>query len=361
MKRLVALVSAVLLVGVALSFGACSTVNSHYNGSKAHHRPDGFANLDGTRQEEPFSRLATWQWQAMRAGLPKPPYQVIQGYNFPAAPRQEAFLKANTAQNTATWIGHATVLMQIDGLNILTDPVFSERTSPVQFAGPKRRAPLTFKVSDLPRIDVVVISHNHYDHLDTDSVRDLVKQAGGPPLFLVPLGVEKWFHGQGIQSVKAMDWWDQHAVKGVTFHFVPAHHWSSRSPFDRNASLWGGWVAKSSSFSFYFSGDTGMGEDFAQIAKRFGRFDFSAIPVGAYEPRWFMQSQHVNPHEAVQIHKTVGSALSLGVHWGTFELTDESLDQPMVDLPLARKALGVADTDFVLFQHGETRVLTPKN
>jgi N-acyl-phosphatidylethanolamine-hydrolysing phospholipase D len=262
---------------------------------------------------------------------------------------------------SVTWVGHATVLIQMGGLNILTDPHFSDRTFAVQFIGPKRKVPLSVSLAELPRIDLVVISHNHYDHLDTDTVKALQAQAGGPPIFAVPLGVDVWFKDLGITNVERFDWWNSKTVLGIELHFVPAQHWSSRSPFDRNASLWGGWVIKeranasTSGRSLYFAGDTGISNDFQDIGARFNGFDFSLIPVGAYEPRWFMQDQHVNPDEAVQIHKDVKSKWSLGIHWGTFELTDESLDQPLIDLPKALVKAAVPSTDFVMFKHGETR------
>ena len=258
------------------------------------------------------------------------------------------------------------MLVQAGGLNVLTDPVFSERASPVQFLGPKRAQAPGLALKDLPPIDVVLISHNHYDHLDKQSVRDL---AARPPvegraatLFLVPLGLKSWFLDLGIMNVVEMDWWDQQVVRGVSFHFTPVQHWSARGLGDRSQTLWGGYAVFAPDFHWYFSGDTGYSKDFVDTRERFrerhpGGFDLALIAVGAYEPRWFMKDQHVNPAESVQVHKDLGARRSVGVHWGTFSLTDESLDQPPKDLALARQAQGLSEENFFLMKIGETRRL----
>jgi L-ascorbate metabolism protein UlaG (beta-lactamase superfamily) len=204
------------------------------------------------------------------------------------------------------------------------------------------------------RIDVVLISHNHYDHLDVITVRNLARQEGGSPRFLVPLGLDRWFREQTITNVQALDWWDSVEVGGARFHFVPAHHWSGRGLFDRNRTLWGGWVMLHPSLRFYFAGDTGWSQDFEAIARRFAPFDFAALPVGAYEPRWFMAAQHTNPLEAVRIHKAIGSPLSLGIHWGTFQLTDEPYEAPIEDLKAALRAEGIPLQRFRLFRPGQS-------
>ncbi len=343
----------VLLFVFALA--ACTNVNPYYDKSKPHHRPDGFTSnyLDNSTIGAGFWK---WQMDRLRTGLtPQNPARV------PVKTVDTAYLNANRKDVTVTWIGHSTALWQLGGLNMLTDPHFHERTSPVGFAGPKREVPLPVMLKELPRIDVVLISHNHYDHLDRPTVLDLNAQPGGPPLFIVPLGLDLWMKKQGIENVKALDWWDAHDVSGVKVTLVPVQHWSSRSPFDRNATLWGGFVAQApaagASFSMFFTGDTGYSKDFADIGARFGGFDFSQIAVGCYLPRWFMKGQHVNEEEAVQIHLDVKSKLSMGVHWGTFRLCDDPVDAPIDELPRARKKLNVADDAFVLFALGETRVL----
>ena len=174
---------------------------------------------------------------------------------------------------------------------------------------------------------------------------------------VVPLGMDLWFRAQGITNVKGLDWWDAHDLGDLKVTLVPVQHWSSRTPFDRRETLWGGFVAAHGGFSMFYAGDTGYSRDFTDIGAHFGGFDFAQIPVGCYEPRWFMRNQHVNAEEAVQIHRDVKSRFSIGIHWGAFRLCDDPVEQPLDDLPLARTKLGVADSDFVLLAIGETRVL----
>ena len=356
-----------LLAIVSLT-AACSSVNPYYDASKKHHRPDGFNNnyIDNWRKDRPS--FLKWQWDKLTNPMPAQDASRVKV----VAP-DLAYIKANRRDAAVTWIGHSTALWQLGGLNILTDPHFTERASPVSFAGPERLVALPLQLADLPRIDVVLISHNHYDHLNVRSVQMLNQQPGGPPLFVVPLGVDLWMRAEGIINVQRMDWWDKLPIKTpegeIEVHFVPAQHWSSRAPWDRNASLWGGFVAhakvNNAPYSMFFAGDTGYSKDFVDIAAKFGGFDFAQIPVGCYLPRWFMKDQHVNEEEAVQIHLDVKSKFSMGVHWGTFRLCDEPIDAPLDGLPKARKKLGVSDDAFVLFSLGETRVLrgagAPKN
>jgi L-ascorbate metabolism protein UlaG (beta-lactamase superfamily) len=265
-----------------------------------------------------------------------------------------AFLRANKSETTLTWIGHATVLLQIGGRNILTDPHLSERASPVSFAGPRRRVPPGLTLEQLPHVDAVVISHNHYDHLDADTITQLAAQAGGPPQFYVPLGLRRWFNELGIATVTELDWWESREMAGVKIHCVPVQHWSQRTLADRNQALWGGWVIEHPALRFFFTGDTGYSQDFKDIERRFGRFDVAAIPIGAYEPRWFMAPFHVNPAEAVQIHLDLKARYSLGIHWGTFEMTDEPLDEPPVVLERELSRLGIAPERFIVLRHGQT-------
>ena len=333
-------------------------MNPYFDSAKPHHRPDGFVNSDGSSASKPLSAVLKWMYERWRDDLPPVPVEYVDGYaGFPVDRPDLPWLKANRTQTAVTWIGHATLLVQMGGINLLTDPHFSERTSAVQWAGPKRRVPLPMQLAELPHIELVLISHNHYDHLDRDTVLALNAQPGGPPLFLVPLGIERWMQQQGITNVQSLDWWDGRklpAFPEIDVDFVPAHHWSSRTPADRNRTLWGGWVVRAPAFSFYFAGDTGYSADFAEIGRRFPGLDLAALPVGAYEPRWFMQAQHVNPAEAVRVHQDLGVRRSIGIHWGTFDLTDEPLDAPLGALPQAREAARIAPDAFVLLRHGQT-------
>jgi N-acyl-phosphatidylethanolamine-hydrolysing phospholipase D len=278
-------------------------------------------------------------------------------------------LAATEMSPAATWIGHATMLVQASGLNVLTDPIFSTRASPVQFAGPSRAHLPGVSLQDLPHIDVVVISHNHYDHLDRGSVKSLARQSGGAPLFLVPLGLKSWLERLGITHAVELDWWDSHVHAGVgcppvEFIFTPAQHWSSRTLNDRNRTLWGGWSALGADFHWYFTGDTGYSRDFVDtrerlaarhMAERGGGFDLALIAVGACLPRWFMKEQHVDLQEGLQIHLDLGAKRSIGVHWGTFALADDPLDLPLHDLAGARRAKGVSEEAFFLLPIGGTR------
>ncbi|MDO9404534.1 MAG: MBL fold metallo-hydrolase [Polaromonas sp.] len=366
MRRPIALAAVLLWLAAG-----CSALNPYYDPAKPHHTRDGFKNNYIAAVDKSTADLLRWQWERHQAGVPKPAASPTPQQ----APDLAAIARYTDASATGTrpppaltWIGHASMLVQAGGLNVLTDPVFSERASPLQFIGPRRAQPPGVALSDLPPIDVVLVSHNHYDHLDTASVQAIAARsqaAGRPTLFLVPLGLKSWFASRGITHVIEMDWWDQHVHRGVEFNFTPVQHWSARGLGDRSQTLWGGFAVFAPDLHWYFSGDTGYSRDFLDTRARFARhaqdghggFDLALIAVGAYEPRWFMSSQHINPAEAVQIHRDLGARRSVGVHWGTFELTDESLDQPPRDLAAARLAQGLTEQDFSLMAIGETRRL----
>ncbi len=313
--------------------------------------------------------LADWYWHWWRDGGTRPPPG---GYDHVPVLRPDlATLNANRRDTTVTWVGHATVLLQVAGVNVLTDPMFSKRAFFVDFAGPERKVPVPFTIPEGPHVDVVMISHNHYDHLDAPSIDALARQPGGPPLFIVPKGVDAWMRARGITNVIGLDWWDAREIapsSGNADHLritmVPAAHWSARSPFDRFETLWGGYVVErvrpddGIGWRFYFAGDTGYAPLFHDlIHARFPRFDFAAIPIGAYEPNRYLHAQHVNPAEAVRIASELDVAEALGIHWGTFVLTTEPFDQPPKDLAAALAAAHLPAERFVTFEHGETRVL----
>jgi N-acyl-phosphatidylethanolamine-hydrolysing phospholipase D len=331
--------------------------------------PNGFRNNYASSVTRSLRELLRWQWQRYRAGLPHPPQVPT-----PSVAPNLAFLAQNSRQPQAmvpsvTWIGHATALVQASGLNVLTDPVFSLRASPLSFLGPKRAHPPAIALHELPAIDIVVISHNHYDHLDKHSVQMLAHQPAGSPLFLVPSGIRRWLNRLGIERAIELDWWECHEHRGVEFHFTPAQHWSGRSLADRNRTLWGSWAVLGRDFHWFFSGDTGYSADFADIRRYFaerqhpsrgGGFDVALIAVGACEPRWFMKPQHVNPAEAVQIHLDLNTTRSVGIHWGTFQLSDEPLDHAINALDDARHELGVEAEVFALPALGQTRCFPPR-
>ena len=251
-----------------------------------------------------------------------------------------------------TWIGHATVLVQYQGINVLTDPIFSERASPFSFMGPKRSAPPSVRIDQLPPIDFVLISHNHYDHLDEYTVKTI----GDRTTWVVPLGYRQWFADHGVSKVEEFDWWDQRKIAGATVTATPSQHWTGRGFNDRYKALWASWSVEIGGFKFWFAGDTGYNAKiFSEIGARCGPFDLALLPVGGYEPRWFMKNMHVDPEEAVLIHKDIRSRYSVGIHWGTFPLTAEPIDEPPRRLREAARLL--TDSIFVTYPLGKTEVI----
>jgi N-acyl-phosphatidylethanolamine-hydrolysing phospholipase D len=349
--------------------------NPYFNPAKKHHRPDGFQNNYISFRGKRWHEILRWRWQAWRAGHPRPITTPI-----PIVKPDMGFIHANAKaglqmQPAVTWIGHITVLAQTGGLNILTDPVFSDRCFPVQWAGPKRQTPPGLQLDQLPHIDVVLLSHNHYDHMDEGSLLALSKQAGGSPLFITPLGHRHWFARRGIHHVIELDWWDTHVLDAtdhsarIPVTLTPAQHWSARTATDALLSLWGGFAVMAPDCHLFFAGDTAYSKDFIDIRQHFahaqtpelgGGFDIALLPIGAYEPRWFMKDQHVNPEEAVQIFKDLGCKQAMAVHWGTFQLTDEALDQPPRDLARALNHQGLNEQDFAVLAIGETKKMAPR-
>lgn len=310
----------------------------------------------GEKDGRDFTGFLRWQWERLWKDIPGPG-----AYDFPLAGNDPDFLKANREKTTVTWVGHATVLVQIGGKNILTDPQFSERASPVQWAGPRRVVAPGLAVEDLPPLDAVFISHDHYDSLDEPSLRKIAGMPWGPDVtFYVPLGLGKWMEGIGISNAVEMDWWESLDSGGLAVTAVPVRHWSKRSVLSTNSTLWAGWVARAggkNGKSFFFVGDSGYWPVFQEIGERLGPFDLAAIPIGAYAPEWFMRTYHMNPEDAVRVHREARSRKSVAIHWGTFVLTDEPLDEPPRRLERAKKEQGVPPEDFVVLRHGETLVL----
>jgi N-acyl-phosphatidylethanolamine-hydrolysing phospholipase D len=316
-----------------------------------HHAPSGFRNVH-VREKTGFLDFLKWRWERFGKDIPGP-----EAYSFPLGKNYPEFLRSNRTLNKVTWIGHATLLLQMDGLNLVTDPQFSPRASPFRWLGPKRVAPVGLELEDLPDIDLAVISHNHYDSLDKRSIVRLVRRSsGGNTMFLVPLGLRSWFFSVGIRNVVELDWRENARFRHAEIIAVPAQHWSQRG-FSRNESLWAGWVIRSKEFSFFFVGDSGYTEEFREIGRNYGPFDLAAIPIGAYEPRWFMRFYHMTPEEAVQVHLDVRAKRSIGIHWGTFMLTDEPLDEPPLKLRIAMDKRKIPESEFVVVQHGETMLL----
>src|SRR6056300_157695 len=261
-------------------------------------------------------------------------------------------VKLTAFSESLIWIGQSSILLNHNGFTVLTDPHFSDRASPDGFAGPKRVTPTPFQIKDLPVIDVVLISHNHYDHLDRASIEDLI--ADQPSIkFFVPLGLAKTLMGWGAKDVTELDWWQAATLDGIEILPTPVQHWSKRSFFDRNKSLWAGWMIKWSDFSFYFAGDSGYSDDFKETARRVGSPTLAAITIGAYEPRDFMKAAHMNPEEAVQTFVDLGAKYALAIHWGTYKLTTEPMDEPKVRLRQSLTKNEIALHRFRSLQNGE--------
>ena len=263
-------------------------------------------------------------------------------------------LRENNTTPTITWIGHATLLVQMDGVNFLTDPIWSNTPSPIPFIGPSRWVEPGVELADLPAIDFVVISHNHYDHLDLPTLRELA-QLNTETEFFVPMGNADLLQKNGISRVREMNWGDSINVKGTMVHCLPTQHWSKRSLNDTRKSLWSSWAITGPQKRFYFAGDTGYFDGFKDIGDKFGPFDLAAVPVGAYEPRAMMKATHMNPEEAVQSALDVRATTAVAMHYGTFDLSDEPLSEPPLRFKAAAEKTSLGTKGSWVLAIGETR------
>lgn len=337
----------------------CASAPEDRGPSKPHHRLGGFQNLPGGLDKPGFGDFLRWQRERLVGDVvPQEADRV---------PRVEIDLPGLHAQRLGwqmTWLGHSSVHLQVDGLHILIDPALSSRASPFEHFGPKAYNPTPVSLKQLPRIDVVLVSHNHYDHLDERTIRALAAQTGGPPLFIVPLGVDRYLRSWGLTTVLALDWYEMHTVglplqqaHRLTIEAVPAHHWSRRTFWDTNETLWAGFRLQTKDLHLLYTGDTGYSTIFKEMARRWSPIDWLLVPIGCYEPRWFMQAQHVNPAEAQKIAQDLGARNALGVHWGVFRLCDEPVEQPIADLKKAQEQLPADATRIQLWSIGESRML----
>lgn len=328
---------------------ACSgTANERLRGRPAHHVAGGFRNTNPD-----FHRPSAWtRWSFVVRRL----WMTSVSPRSFAAPRianDGAMLRAGSVNPSITWIGHATLLVQLNGINILTDPQWSERASPVTWGGPRRLSPPGLAFDNLPRIDVVLISHDHYDHLDLNTVKRLA--AAHDPLFLVPLGLKEWFADNGMKRVEELDWWQEHEHKGVKFVCVPAQHFAQRTLWDANERLWASWAMSSAERRLYFSGDTGYFAGFKEARQRLGPFHVAALAIGAYLPPEIMKSVHLTPEEAVQAFTDLDARTLLGIHWGTFDLAEEPLDEPPQRMMAEVRRRNIDPGRAWIFKLGETR------
>ena len=339
---------AALLLSSMLVAGCAGVGTEPVAGQPAHHVAGGFRNPDpGVVWPDGWTR---WSFFARRAwlGLTAPRHF--------AAPRvQDAAraLRDDATEPTITWVGHSTLLVRLEGVNVLTDPHWGERASPLSWAGPRRLSPPGVAFEDLPRIDVVLISHDHYDHLDLGTVKRLA--AAHDPLFVVPLGLKTWLADNGIARAVELDWWGRHEHGGLALVCVPAQHFSQRTPWDRDRRLWASWAVLGRTRRLYFGGDSGYFDGFGQAGERLGPFDLAALAIGAYVPPAIMRFSHTTPEQAVQAFEDVKARVLLGIHWGTFDLADEPPGEPPERMlaEAARRGLG-PDRAWILAM-GETR------
>ncbi len=335
----------VLLVGVQ---AGCVGLGGPKPGAPAHHLEHGFRNTNPAyapanawvRTKFFISRVWATTFHPRSADLPR-------------VDNDGKALWENRAAATVTWVGHSTLLIQLDGVNLLTDPQWSDRASPFSFAGPRRVTPPGLRFEDLPPIYLVLISHDHYDHLDVATVKRLA--AAHRPLFLVPLGLKAWFADQGIAAVEELDWWESRPFNGLTLTCLPAQHFSGRALWDRNRRLWSGWAAAGREKRLFFAGDTGYYDGLKEIGRRLGPFDLAAVPIGAYVPAAIMKSGHTTPGEALQLFEDVRGRRFLGIHWGTFDLAEEPIEEPARRLEAEARHRGLDPERLFLLKHGETR------
>jgi N-acyl-phosphatidylethanolamine-hydrolysing phospholipase D len=328
----------------------------------AHHGEHGFENPWPSRPPAGHTRFLRWAL-AHRTTKPRP-VDPPRGTFTRATPSFDAPRAAHD-EITVTWVGHATFLIQVGGLNVLTDPVWSDRASPVWWAGPRRWVEPGIDFDALPPVDIVLISHDHYDHLDRRTLRRLVRDHSRAT-WMVPLGVASLVGRPG--RLYELDWWDEAMVADIRLACVPAQHTSARGVRDRGRRLWCGWVIATPESRIYFAGDTAYYQEIVQVAAGYGPFDVTLLPIGGYEPRSYMRYLHMNPEEAVQtfgdLRAASPPATQLGVfvpmHWGTFKLTDEAMDEPPRRVRRAWREAELPDDALWLLRHGETKRMSAR-
>lgn len=343
-RKLVRLLPAIMISVLIIPATAAWTSKSYTGPASDHFDGDRFHNdIPG----HSFSDMLKWVWEMKTVRWPE-------WINDPVQPRPPS--SVGEGRLRVTFINHATVLIQMDGLNILTDPIWSERAGPVSWLGTKRVRMPGVKMEDLPQIHVILISHDHYDHLDLPSLKQL--SVRDMPLILTGLGVKALLEMEGLSNVLELDWWQEciSGPSGMRFIFVPALHSSGRKIFEENATLWGGYIIEGSSGRVYYSGDTGYGKFLDAIKSRYSGFRLTIFPLGNYEKRWFMKNQHMNPDDAVRAHILLGSKQSMGVHYATFvEHPEQAIDAHEKDLAEAMKQHSVTAGDFWILKFGEGR------
>ena len=318
----------------------------------AHHTKNGFRNIYD-KPEHGLANFLRWKLGVIHDEEPAiTPAPIIPYVPDIVTPDYQRIDQPDPAKIQITWVGQSTFLIQVEGINILTDPVFSKRLSPVGGIGFKRRSPPGIPFDRLPPIHAVLVSHNHYDHLDLYTVKKL----GNKPKYFVPLKLGQWFRARKITNYTEMDWWDTAMFKGIRIVPVPSQHFSRRTAFDGNKTLWAGWVLETKRGKILFAGDTGYSFHFKEIREKMGPMRLALLPIGSYRPRWFMKTIHMDPADAVSAHKDLQAEQSIAMHWGTFYIADEQLGEPPVYLKTVMKEASIADDSFIVMKFGETRI-----
>jgi N-acyl-phosphatidylethanolamine-hydrolysing phospholipase D len=326
----------------------------------AHHRPEGgFRNPWPSAQMHGFLDFLKWSLiERRRNPRRRDPDPSV----FTRAAPSYVVPRAAPDVFTMTWIGHTSFLIQMAGLNMLTDPIWSERASPVQFAGPRRWVAPAVDFDALPPIDAVIFSHDHYDHLDSSTVSRLAERYPAARWY-APLGVGAFLRRRGARDVIQSDWWDESTLGELRLTCLPAQHFSGRTLGRRNTTLWCGWALRTADHSLFFAGDTALHPDFGSIARRCGPFDVAILPIGAYEPRWFMGAVHMNPEDCINAVDQLETGqhgarlVMIASHWGTFKLTDEPMDEPPTRMRERWRAAGRDGEKLWIMRHGETRII----
>lgn len=333
----------VFVVGLILVMGYSFSTTPYQGKVTDHFDGSVFTNPDGVRTDKGVFDIIKWML-ARKPGA----WEASSLEDFPYG--EKPIERSDSLR--ITYVNHSTFLIQVDSMNILTDPIWGDRTSPLSFAGPKRMRPPGIDFDDLPPIDFVVISHNHYDHLDINTLERLKEKFD--PWILTPLGVDLDLKERGFDRSIHLEWWSTVNMSArVGVHAVPAQHFSGRGLFDRNKSLWAGYVITTVHGNIYFAGDTGYGDFFKEIGNRFGPLKVALLPIGAYKPQWFMSPVHISPEEALQVHKDVKSEFTIGMHYGTFPLADDGQFDPENDLKKAFSEYNFDSSAFILLKEGK--------
>jgi L-ascorbate metabolism protein UlaG (beta-lactamase superfamily) len=314
-------------------------MSSYFDGQRFH-------NQNRNLSRKSFKDFLTWRFKSKKQTWPKQINSQPLTYTQNTTPEKLRY----------TFINHATVLIEHQGITFLTDPLFSERASPFQFIGPKRVRKPAITPESLPKIDIILLSHNHYDHMDIPTLKWLAKRDN--PLIITGLHNSIYLRKHNIHHTYELNWGKSYSHKGFEIYYEPAQHWSKRTLNDDFKALWGAFmVITPNNHKIYFAGDTGYTKHFKQMYKKHGSTDLALLPIGAYEPRWFMKNFHMNPDDAVQAHCDLQSKHSLAIHFGTFQLTDEAIDEPEKDLRIAIKKYNVSSDEFELPDWGISKIL----